>query len=143
MFGSSVITIIIIPDTYWSYSLPEQVLAVTEGPGELNGVRVPVEGFQVLPEELHAAVGVVVGLASLLLQLLPDDEEPVHVGVVQEEDGIVGGVLQRGHGVQVAPSHQVVDVVVGHLVLNLFGKSARSLVKFTVVVLRSVKTLRP
>ena len=93
------------------------------GLGELDGIGVPVEGFEVLSEELHAAVGVVVGLASLLLQLLPDDEEPVHVGVVQEEDGVVGGVLQCGHGVQVAPSHQVVDVVVGYLELNLFGNN--------------------
>ena len=104
-------------------SLPEKVLGMTEGFGELDGVGVPVEGMQTLPEELDTAVSMIVGFAALLLQLLPDDEEPVHVGVVQEKDGVVGGVLQCGHGVQVAPSHQVVDVVVGHLILNLFGNN--------------------
>lgn len=101
-------------------SLPEQVLGVTESSGKVDGVGVPFEGLQILPEELDTAVSVVVGLAALLLQLLPDDEKPVHVGVVKEEDGVVGCVLQCGHGVHVAPSHQIVDVVVGHLELNLF-----------------------
>ena len=103
-------------------SLPEKVLGMTEGFGELDGVGVPVEGMQTLPEELDTAVSMIVGFAALLLQLLPDDEEPVHVGVVQEKDGVVGGVLQCGHGVQVAPSNQEMDMVVGYLELNLFRK---------------------
>jgi hypothetical protein len=38
---------------------------------------------------------------------------------MEEEDGVVGGILQRGHRVVMATTHQVVDVVVGHLELHL------------------------
>jgi hypothetical protein len=38
---------------------------------------------------------------------------------MEEEDGVVGGVLERGHRVVMATAHQVVNVVVGHLELHL------------------------
>ena len=113
-----IITCLIIIILIISFS-PEQALSPAEGIREGNGVRLPVERLEAFAEQFHAAVSVVVGFAPQLLQLLPDDEEAVQVAVVQEEDGVVGAVLQGGHGVLVAAAHQVVDVVVSHLELHL------------------------
>ena len=79
----------------------------------------PIEGEQFLLHVVDGAVRSVVGQSALLLQLLPDGPDLVHEGVVHEEDGVVGGVLQRGHGVLLSSANQVVHGVVGHLELNL------------------------
>ena len=82
-------------------------------------VRFPVEGVQRLLHVIDGTVRSVVGQSTLLLQLLPDGPDLVHERVVHEEDGVVGGVVQRGHGVFLSPSDQEVHGVVGHLELNL------------------------
>ena len=58
---------------------------------------------------------------SLFLQLthLPDGELPVDVAVVDEEDGVVGGVLQCGHAIGAGAADPGVDGVVRHLKLHL------------------------
>ena len=103
-----------------------QVLVVEDchGHGMLAGTQIrvevlPVEGVQRLVHAVDGAVRSVVGQSATLLQLLPDGPDLVHEGVVHEEDGVVGGVLQRGQGVLLPPAYQVVDGVVGHLELNL------------------------
>ena len=80
---------------------------------------IPVEGVKLLEHVVDGAVGSVVGQSPALLQLLPYSPDLVHEGVVHEEDGVVGGVLQRGQAVVLSPAHNVVHAVVSHFELNL------------------------
>ena len=97
---------------------------------ELHGLRVGArdfvgvdgvvgEGFKRLQEVAAGAAGEVEGLVAQLLQGLPDLPQAVDAGVVYHEEGVEGGVLQRGHAVGLSASHQLVQGVVQHLELNL------------------------
>ena len=103
-----------------------EVLVIKNGLRDGMGARahilvelLPVEGVQLLVHVVDGTVRSVVGQSAVLLQFLPDGPDLVHESVVHEEDGVVGGVLQRGQGVFLSPAYQVVDGVVGHLELDL------------------------
>ena len=55
-------------------------------------------------EGRDGAVGRVVGESPVLLQRLPRGPDPVRLGVVQEEDGVVGGETERRHGIHLVPA---------------------------------------
>ncbi len=68
-------------------------------PGKVKRVRVPLEWFHWLVDEVVGTVSGVGVLSSNLLKTLPDGEDTVGVGVVEEEDWVVGGVFKMRHGV--------------------------------------------
>ena len=100
------------------------VVEGVEGDGVVTGDVVGVhqaglgERLHGLAERGDGAVGGIVGKSSVQLQHLPRGPDPVRHGVVQEEDGVVGRVAKRRHGVHLAPADQNVDVVMHDLELD-------------------------
>ena len=100
----------------------EQIHGLRVGARDLVGVDGVVgEGFKRLQEVAAGAAGEVEGLVAQLLQGLPDLPQAVDAGVVHHEEGVEGGVVQRGHAVRFMSSYQTVHGVVQHLVLDLEG----------------------
>ena len=99
------------------------------GVGARDGVGVDAfvgERLQRLKEVSASAAGEVEGLVTQLLQGLPDLPQAVDAGMVHHEQGVEGGVIQRGHAVGPSAAHQQVHGVVHHLVLDLGEAEKRS-----------------
>ena len=102
----------------------DAVLEGVDRPAVLPSNRVLVPGAVIerperLPHEVEGTVGPVEEQTPVSLQSLPHGPDPVHVGVVQEEHRVEGGVVDAAHGVLSPTAQEGVDGVVGHFQLDL------------------------